>query len=305
MKISKEQKLVIDTAKKENIINVNSLAGTGKTTLLENVAHNFEDKSILYIVFNKKNQLEAQERFPRNTITKTINGFAFSHIARQTNINMNFNNIVNYKAKEISEIYKVDYGTAISSLELFDNYCVSDEIEFPTTKTVAKRMFNDMINGKIKITHNFYVKYFHLLLEKGVIKISYDMGLLDESQDTNRVTLEIFNLINFKKRIYVGDKNQRIYSFRGSQDIFHLTNGIELHLTESFRCHKKIVKKANLVLSKFKGTENLLRTNIKEKGKIKTKAFISRTNSELIKKINDMMEDDKSFKTIRSPHILF
>jgi len=54
-----------------------------------------------------------------------------------------------------------------------------------------------------------------------------------------------------------------------------------------------------------KGTENLLRTNIKEKGKIKTKAFISRTNSELIKKINDMMEDDKSFKTIRSPHILF
>lgn len=44
---------------------INALAGCGKTYTLKKICSMecMEDKSILYLVFNKKNQLEARETF--------------------------------------------------------------------------------------------------------------------------------------------------------------------------------------------------------------------------------------------------
>jgi len=303
--ISSEQATIIKALRTEDIINVNSLSGTGKTTLLENIAKEYINDSILYIVFNKANQLEAEKRFPTNTLTKTLNGIAYGYVRKNTLINMDFDNIVNYSAKEISKIYSVSYGEAISALDIFNRFCISADKKFPRNKTVAKRMFEDMRKNKIKITHDFYVKYFHLMLLDEQVELYYDIGMLDESQDTNLVTLDIFKRMNFKKRIYVGDKNQRIYSFRGSQDIFNFTDGVEYYLTETFRCHKDIAETANIVLSRFKGINKLLRSSISKKGKIRTRAYLSRTNSELIRQMNTFIEEDKKFKTIRNPELIF
>ena len=305
MKKSKEQKKIIKALESFNTINVNSLSGTGKTTLLEAISIANPDYSFLYIVFNKKNQIEANERFPTNTISKTINGLAYGFVRQNSNINLNFDNIINYTAKEISTIYKISYGPAQAALDSLNNYCISDEIDFPEDNTIANKIFEDMKDNKIKITHDFYVKFFQLMLFNNIVELSYDFGLLDESQDTNLVTLDIFKRINFNKRVYVGDKNQRIYSFRGSQDIFDLTDGKEYFLTETFRCHKDISDVANIILSRFKDVENLLRSRISEKEKIKTEAFLSRTNSELIKLMDDLMKKNKKFQTIRNPTFIF
>ena len=304
-KRSEEQENIIKALETHPIINVNSLSGTGKTTLLENIAKEFNNETILYIVFNKANQIEAEKRFPTNTLTKTLNGVAYGYVRKHTNINLNFDNIINYSAKEVSKIYKIGYGQAIHALDMFNQYCISDNTKFPRNSKVAKQMFTDMINNKIKITHDFYVKYFQIMLMDEEVELYYDIGMLDESQDTNLVTLDIFKRMNFKRRIYVGDKNQRIYSFRGSQDIFSFTDGKEYQLTETFRCHKDIAEVANIILQRFKGAIKPLRSEITKKGKVKTKAFLSRTNSELIRQMDTFIKDDKKFKTIRNPELIF
>ena len=54
---------------------IDAKAGTGKTTTLKKLANMVPDSSILYLVFNKKNQVEAEAEFPENTDVMTTNSF--------------------------------------------------------------------------------------------------------------------------------------------------------------------------------------------------------------------------------------
>jgi ABC-type cobalamin/Fe3+-siderophores transport system ATPase subunit len=52
------------------------LAGTGKTTVLRHIA-SFKKpgEKWIYLVFNKRNQLEAKESFPKDIESMTSHGF--------------------------------------------------------------------------------------------------------------------------------------------------------------------------------------------------------------------------------------
>jgi hypothetical protein len=54
---------------------IDAKAGTGKTTTLKKLANIVLDSSILYLVFNKKNEIEAKKEFPKNTDVMTTNSF--------------------------------------------------------------------------------------------------------------------------------------------------------------------------------------------------------------------------------------
>ena len=59
----------------ENIM-VNALAGTGKTTMLKHLASYIKPgEKWLYLVFNKKNQVESQTEFPRGVKVQTTHAF--------------------------------------------------------------------------------------------------------------------------------------------------------------------------------------------------------------------------------------
>jgi len=49
------------------------------------------------------------------------------------------------------------------------------------------------------MSHNFYLKLFQTQIDKYKDLIDYDYVLLDEAQDTNDVTLAIFNALNGRK----------------------------------------------------------------------------------------------------------
>ncbi len=49
-------------------------AGTGKTTTLTKLAELVKDREVLYLVYNKKNEEEAKQKFPNATV-KTANAF--------------------------------------------------------------------------------------------------------------------------------------------------------------------------------------------------------------------------------------
>lgn len=303
MIISKGQNLIVDYSTKKPILKINALAGTGKTSTLVYVALANPEEHILYIVFNKANQLEAVQRFPKNVSPRTTHSLAYVAVSQNTNINLKAT--TKYSYKDIADLYKLNYTQAFLVFKEFDDFCNSDRLDFKNKNSIAKKMFEDMRSSKIPPSFSFYLKLFHLLLAEGSIEHNFTMAMIDESQDTNLVTLAIFNLLDIPKKIYVGDDNQRIYSFRGSQSIFQYVTGENLYLSETFRSAQPVVDMANIVLTKFKGYPVKMTTNVKISKRINDTCYISRTNSSLIVKINNLIKNNVKFKTIREPKFIF
>ncbi|MBA43051.1 MAG: hypothetical protein CMF62_03465 [Magnetococcales bacterium] len=61
---TKEQKLVTDSIKRNNII-VDSVAGSGKTTTNLHIAKQYTDKKILLVTYNKKLKIETREKIQK------------------------------------------------------------------------------------------------------------------------------------------------------------------------------------------------------------------------------------------------
>ena len=100
-----------------------------------------------------------------------------------------------------------------------------------------------MSDGTTVCPHDFYLKLYHVLMANGSIQIpNVDMLLVDECGDINRLTLAIFEMINAKKKIAVGDPMQNIYSFNETINAFTELQGKgkEILLDHSFTVSSKI-----------------------------------------------------------------
>ena len=308
MKITKEQEDILNSVKKYNNIKINAFAGTGKTSTLKLIANNFSNKRILYLAFNSAIKNEASKIFPSNVFVKTTHGLAYSAIKKYTKIDLS--KLTNYRAIDIAKKFDITYNQAIVTLKIFDAFCNSsnekikkDDLEHKT----AKQMFDYMLINKMDPTHNFYLKYYQLLLNSNQIQqYSYDIIMLDEAQDTNDVTLNIFENLNSNNKICVGDNHQQIYSFRGSNNALDKIKFDKvLYLSCSFRFNKQIASYANILLENFKGEKVKITTSKDISKPIDTHGFISRTNAMLINQIALRVKDKKPFVTIRDPKEIF
>jgi superfamily I DNA/RNA helicase len=307
MKLTNEQLTILNAVKQKTpLIKVVAFAGTGKTTLLYEIAKHIKGRK-LYLAFNKAIQLEANEKFVgTNTIVKTTHSLAYNFVIHRYGYKLKRG----YSTMELTQIYSVDYKTAYEGKIIFENFCNSASSGFSSenmtpAKQLATQIFEDMLTKKIDVTHSFYLKKFQLdLLTQNITLPMYDMILLDEAQDTNDVTLSIFYNIPAKQKIIVGDRHQQIYSFRGSINAINKIKAQIFYLTHSFRFNEKIAFKATNFLKIFKNEKQSLK-GLGKNNKIKTKAIISRTNAELILQMKYLIEDKKEFKTIREPYDIF
>jgi F-box protein, helicase, 18 len=310
MKPTQQQIDILEAVKQYKSIKINAFAGTGKTSTLQLIANEYKTKKILYLAFNSSIKNEAMGRFGNNTSVKTTHGLAFGGIKKNTNIDLS--NIVNYRAIDISKEFGVTYNQAVGALKIFENFCNSskeeigkEDIEHKTAQT----MFNNMLINKLKPTHGFYLKYYHLLISTQQIQqFTYDIILLDEAQDTNDVTLGIFESLQAKTKIYVGDEHQQIYSFRGSKNALdRIKTDKKLYLSCSFRFNDTIASFANTLLKNFKNEKVKIDTIIDNNrdDTINTNGFISRTNATLIATIAKRIETRKPFVTVRDPNEIF
>jgi len=308
MKTTKQQKQILEAVKKYKNIKINAFAGTGKTTTLKLIANEYANKKILYLAFNTSIKNEASGIFPQNTSIKTTHGLAFAAIKKYTNIDLS--NLVNYRAMDISKEFGITYNQAIGTLKIFENFCnntkteiTKDDIEHKS----AKKMFDLMLINKLAPTHDFYLKYYYLLLSSGQIpQFNYDICMLDEVQDTNEVTLGIFEALSSKVKIYVGDQHQQIYSFRGSKNaLTKIKSDVKLYLSNSFRFNSSIASYANILLENFKNEKMQIETSNECDENIQTNGYISRTNAELISIISSRIEKRKPFVTVRNPNEIF
>ena len=308
MNITKQQKEIISAVQKYKTIKINAFAGTGKTSTLKMIANRYDTKKILYLAFNSSIKNEASSIFPNNTDIKTTHGLAYGAIKKHTNIDLS--KLRNYRAIDISKEFEISYNQALATLKIFDAFCnsaqseiIKDDIEHKT----AKKMFDYMMINKLAPTHNFYLKYYQILLLNGQIRqYKYDIVMLDEAQDTNDVTLSIFELLDAKVKIYVGDEHQQIYTFRGSKNaLSKIKSDITLYLSCSFRFNNTIASFANILLKNFKNEKIKIDTIKTNDTDIITNAYISRTNATLISTIANRIQNRKPFVTIRDPNEIF
>ena len=301
MKLTQEQTDILSSLNKEDQIKIFAFAGTGKTTTLKEIASAYPKAKILYLAFNKAIEQEAKGKFPRNVEVRTVHSLAYKYIGRNYDI-QNLNTTI------VSELFNEDYITSYEIMNDFENFCNSDLLtieELPSDhqENVAD-LYKKMKNKKMPINHSFYLKEFQLSLTKKDIKLNYDIVLLDEAQDTNPVTFSIFNLINAKKRIAVGDKHQQIYAFRGAENALNHFEGGDYYLTNSFRFNNDIAKIATSFLNVWKNEKNKIK-GLGNKTDIETQAVLSRTNGYLIKKTASFIGDNITFKFVREPYSVF
>ncbi len=309
MKITQQQQNIIDSIKKYSNIKINAFAGSGKTSTLKLISTYYSNMKILYLAFNSAIKNEAIDKFPQNTYVKTTHGMAYGAIKKYTNIDLT--SLVHYRPIDISKKFEISYNQAVVTLKIFDNFCNNANIEIKKNDLehrIAKKMFDFMLVGQMKPTHSFYLKYYYLLLvQKQIPQYNYDIVMLDEAQDTNEVTLAIFEALNGKVKICVGDQHQQIYSFRGSKNALDkIKFDKSFYLSCSFRFNTTIASFANILLENFKNEQEPITViNNNDITNIKSYGYISRTNATLISIIATRIELQKPFVTIRDPYEIF
>ncbi|QKF59266.1 3'-5' exonuclease [Aliarcobacter lanthieri] len=299
MILSEEQINIINIAKKLNeneILKINAFAGTGKTTTLNEISKNIYDKTFLYLAFNNDIVKDAKKKFKGNVVPTTVNSLAYKNVIIPNGYNLAKQS---FSAFYVGEILSIDFSDAYDVLRIYSMFCNSDykTIDEIKSKYIPKRLdsfeyaqilYDKIKNKELECDHSFYLKEYELSnLAK---KFNYDYILLDEAQDTNPVTLSIFNQLSGRK-ILVGDTHQTIYQFRDSVNAMEtICSDYTCYLSTTYRCNQKIVDYANIVLKKFKKENVELVSGIlnQDLTTINETAYITRTNSEIIKLIQKL-----------------
>jgi len=314
IKPTNEQKEILDSVLENETSVINAFAGTGKTSTLQMITKKYSDRKFLYLAYNKSIEMEAKKKFGKNVKVMTTHALAFKYVAKYTNISLS--KIANLKVKAIADKYHINYIVASKVNKAFSNYCNSDSRDINESrdiKRVVEHIIDDIENGEILTTFDYVLKKMQFLLLDNILPLNEDVVLLDEAQDTNDVTLSIFNSIKAMNRVVVGDKHQQIYSFRGSKNALSKIQGKQYYLTESFRFNSKIAEYANQLLYKFKNEEKKLiskKNNYENfndafKKSLYSVGYISRNNTTLVGKILELIKSDYKFVTVREPNEIF
>ena len=328
MKLTDEQRTIIELVQQNTpLVKILAFAGCGKTSTLVEVAKTNPEKKMLYLAFNKAIQTEASTKFPKNTEVRTTHSLAYRGVVSGSayQIRNSDYKLVEYKKvlnewdwnilkgvrTLLKEFFNTDYDTVEEVFQKRKKYILTKMSEKEKNRVLGfgEKFYKLMQSGKLAITHDFYLKEFQLKLKNKDIEIKpYDIILLDEAQDLNKVIFNIFKYLPAKQKIIVGDTHQSIYSFRGAVNALDKFDGATAYLTTSFRLNKEMAEYASYTLRELKGeTKPIKSGNTKEDYTIKTTAYISRTNSGIVRTFMQLLEttDEKDIKFIRHPYEIF
>lgn len=211
--------------------------------------------------------MEAQRKFPDNVKVVTTHALAYRHFADlKQKMKFNFGifdlakkfNITSFSLrfiayKTLSNFYfSADEHINMSHvpMESQNKKTVYKEPERVAALSIAIKAYRLQADpgSDFLCSPDFFIKHYQLTgpsLDKW-----YDIILLDEAQDVNKVTKAILDKCSCK-RIYVGDPHQMINRWRGSFDALSAAaseGATVLRLTESYRFGRKVAGIANVIL---------------------------------------------------------
>lgn len=316
VKLTDSQRAVVES---DGNIKINAVAGSGKTTTLVEYAKARPMDKILYLGFNRSVKEEALRKFASegigNVRCETAHALAYGntvrkhgYTVRQSNLKtsdvvklldlpMNKENLTFcYVVKEMVAGYcNSDFGTLTDYTQSEDSVDV-DNKNFTKQQVIdgASQILTLMNSKKTEITHDFYLKKYHLSNPK---LDQYDIILFDEGQDASPVMLDVF-MNQSAKKVIVGDTHQQIYSWRGAVNSLEKVDFSMMELCESFRFNREIATVANAILD-FKRQIGLPEpSKLKGLGKSKLPSgkssfgIMARTNVALLKEAIEMMNNN-------------
>lgn len=308
-------------------ININAVAGSGKTTTIIEYAAARPHAKILYLAFNKTVRQEAIKKFQEkglsNVHVETAHSLAYRYIVRSGNYHVKTQSYRTHEITEMLSLYSHGQGHTghiIANhinkfITFFCNSSASKVQELDYAKTLSEKTSRDfarsfyeiiekgtrqllarMDRGEIPIIHDFYLKKFQLSNPV----LNYDYILFDEGQDASSVMLDIFQ--NQKAvKVIVGDLHQQIYGWRYAVNSFEQTKFPSLNLSESFRFPQPIANLASEILAWKHHLGNFKPVAITGSGtsdKLKTRATIARSNLGLLLKAIEYITDNRKVKKI-------
>jgi hypothetical protein len=252
-----------------------ALAGTGKTSTLKALADSMPRRPGVYLAFNKSVKLEAERKFPEWVHVTTAHGLAYQAIGKQYGHRLPGNpSASRLSANQMAKMMKVkpamlDAGT-INPVALtrmaqatVGQFLKSADPEIQSKHVpsrvfahhspidvalailpVAKRIWDDLQakDGRFRFTHDVYLKLWQLTNPH----LPFDYIMFDEAQDADPVISAIIDRQNSAQRIWVGDRNQAIYGWRGAIDAMSkVKDAVRLPLTQSWRFGPAIAEAAN------------------------------------------------------------
>lgn len=300
---------------------VEARAGSAKTTTIIEGLNRANVPSALYTVFNKRNQIEAEEKISnQKVIVKTLHGVGFGILANhwrgiKASGYTEFERIQTlYPDAEKQAIFQaarlVSYlkntrlnptlKEAKEAAELNDISCVKPVEAKGFTQDKLAEMAIESIKLSLEYPKNKKVSFEDLIYLPnvlGIVKPTYHLVTIDESQDLNlaQLTMATGLCLPNGKICLVGDSLQQIYGFRGAlnngMEIFQTKlNAKKLTLTTSYRCPKKIIEFVQQYAPDIKASDfaidgEILDCKFEDISKsIKVKdAILSRTNAPLMR----------------------
>ena len=266
--LTEEQMTIVARARAGQSLRVLALAGTGKTSTLVEIANAVPLRG-LYLAFNRAIAEEARRRFPRHVVVKTAHAFAYASFGRQFQNQGRIENSTWALRQAILERYGSSLATIAGPQNLSNssfsvlrtlNAFLSSAAPCPSLEHVplevsagataivqlTQSIFAAMtdLNESFPTNHDAYLKAWALTNPTLPCKILY----FDEAQDANPVLLDLVQRQTHVQRIWVGDENQAIYSFRLAINALQSIDLPAYPLTQSWRFGPKVAKVANAIL---------------------------------------------------------
>ncbi|MEG8237909.1 MULTISPECIES: UvrD-helicase domain-containing protein [Acinetobacter] len=317
MKPTEEQEKSIELAISGQTFKMTAYAGAGKTSTLNFIGSNLAHRKGLYLAFNRPIAEEAAKKFSSNIDCKTFHSMAFRQTPKFITKKLNFTRLLPRTMAVMFDLrdYKIpleidnqrsetcdpsDQGLILTkALDFFcrstSNEITHDMLMRAMPKWADKQYCHELATGlvdkanslwkmsiddssKIRITHDIYLKYWALKDPE----INAKFILFDEAQDADPIMLDILRK-QAAQVIYVGDKHQQIYAFRGAVNAMQSLEIPETLLTKSFRFGAPIANVANHILFKLLGERVPLIGNERVKSYISEipapYAHLARTNA--------------------------
>ena len=178
------------------------------------------------------------------------------------------------------------------------------QIDILSNLTVNYWMLLINEDNSATISHDVYLKLYQLLNKKITIfidsdtktEVQIDILCLDEAQDTNPVSEDIFTMQGHLQRVLIGDPMQQLYLWRGAGNTMNRFNNFATGtLTKSFRFNESIANMANTMLTTANSSISVIGAGTKTE--INSVAHLCRTNASVVKAISSYANEGKKIYT--------
>jgi hypothetical protein len=229
------RKYVFENSIKHNeIFAIKSVAGSGKTTTLLNIAKKQTGTNILYLAFNKSLITEVKDKIRGDNI-KNMFPLTFDALMYRlyASVKGSVGNIIDIKPYSIGSICSamINKSFKVKSYycDIFSRFCsdvLYDDIDdfclhtLGQTDQILKEMWDDCLDDVFVTFETIRKQAYIFGWCKSYVTAHFDMIMIDETQDFDMIMLKMLLRDTCIPKMFVGDPKQAIYQFRGCVNAF-------------------------------------------------------------------------------------